>query len=522
MAVSIPRSLVEYILLGPTGDRRQLQDSPILGDVWIAFANEPGEPQEVLITPHTSQTAASVALQLDELIAKDRESRGRKQSAHIAYLQGIIAARLYFDELLRIVVPVTGWWNSPRNMKDLQIYLDLDAGLEKLGKVLDVVQTMLTHWSLPTSSRPQPLLSALDRYAALAGIILWASGESKHLGRSRSKPEVALATAIQQNKDPIRDALSAVLGSILATLSHEKEKPAPLAHQVSLNRRASMAISRSVSAVKADAVLRLFEISCSDIAWAVIDAGVQGNHKAFLDSQGKFRVKASFDFSNYRKIVSLDNLRIFDSDADPKLKKNRLAELLRDDLKNRLTNKQAEELLTNLAKDVKFKRPIHWEFVEPFIELKIDAPRGVSDHGTHVAGIIGARKPLNGEVPEEERSEYANGMCPDIQIYDFQVLAASEDIRDTEFAIIAALQYIRHMNERNDHITIHGANLSLSIPHDVRNYACGRTPVCTECGAPGRQRRRRRRRRRKLRLPELHYQRGIVRGIRRLQHHRPR
>ena len=191
-------------------------------------------------------------------------------------------------------------------------------------------------------------------------------------------------------------------------------------------------------------------------------------------------MKASFDFSNYRKIVSLDNLRIFDSDADPKLKKNRLAELLRDDLKNRLTNKQAEELLTNLAKDVKFKRPIHWEFVEPFIELKIDAPRGVSDHGTHVAGIIGARKPLNGEVPEEERSEYANGMCPDIQIYDFQVLAASEDIRDTEFAIIAALQYIRHMNERNDHITIHGANLSLSIPHDVRNYACGRTPVCTE------------------------------------------
>ena len=24
-------------------------------------------------------------------------------------------------------------------------------------------------------------------------------------------------------------------------------------------------------------------------------------------------------------------------------------------------------------------------------------------------------------------------------------------------------------------------NLSLSIPHDVRNYACGRTPICEEC-----------------------------------------
>ena len=30
-------------------------------------------------------------------------------------------------------------------------------------------------------------------------------------------------------------------------------------------------------------------------------------------------------------------------------------------------------------------------------------------------------------------------------------------------------------------ITIHGANLSLSIPHDVRNFACGRTPICNEC-----------------------------------------
>ncbi|WP_324416638.1 hypothetical protein [Bradyrhizobium sp.] len=40
MTAHIPRLLADYILLGPTGDRRQLQDSPILGDVWIAFASE--------------------------------------------------------------------------------------------------------------------------------------------------------------------------------------------------------------------------------------------------------------------------------------------------------------------------------------------------------------------------------------------------------------------------------------------------------------------------------------------------
>jgi serine protease AprX len=39
---SMPAELVEHILLGPAGDRRVLQDSPLLGDVWAAFALDPG------------------------------------------------------------------------------------------------------------------------------------------------------------------------------------------------------------------------------------------------------------------------------------------------------------------------------------------------------------------------------------------------------------------------------------------------------------------------------------------------
>jgi serine protease AprX len=72
-------------------------------------------------------------------------------------------------------------------------------------------------------------------------------------------------------------------------------------------------------------------------------------------------------------------------------------------------------------------------------------------------------------------------MCPGIRLYDFRVLTESGTAKDAEFAIIASLQYIREMNERNDYMSIHGANLSLSIRHDVRNYACGRTPICDEC-----------------------------------------
>jgi serine protease AprX len=38
MPIPIPRTLVEFILLGPEDDRRQLQDSPILGEVWVEYA----------------------------------------------------------------------------------------------------------------------------------------------------------------------------------------------------------------------------------------------------------------------------------------------------------------------------------------------------------------------------------------------------------------------------------------------------------------------------------------------------
>ena len=58
---SIPAELVEHILLGPIDDRRVLQDSPLLGDVWAAYALDPGIVQDVLITPHKKATAAVVA-----------------------------------------------------------------------------------------------------------------------------------------------------------------------------------------------------------------------------------------------------------------------------------------------------------------------------------------------------------------------------------------------------------------------------------------------------------------------------
>ncbi len=114
MPIPIPRTLVEFILLGPTDDRRQLQDSPILGDVWIAFAEHPAESLDLLITPHRTQPAGRVAAKI--------AGRIEREDSDIAYLQAVVAARLRFDELLRVVVPMTEWWHEGRNQRMLESY----------------------------------------------------------------------------------------------------------------------------------------------------------------------------------------------------------------------------------------------------------------------------------------------------------------------------------------------------------------------------------------------------------------
>ena len=215
----------------------------------------------------------------------------------------------------------------------------------------------------------------------------------------------------------------------------------------------------------------------------MVDSGIQGDHPAFKGEDGVSRVKASFDFSRYRAIVSFDNRRIFAEGANEAKQKALIESLISGrDLLNRPSPKVAKKILKELSDDLTNRRPVRWEHVEPFVAIEIGAEPKVSDHGTHVAGIIGAGKPKEELIPEsEDKREYVPGMCPDIKLYDFRVIAESDDIRDTEFAIIAALQYIRYLNARSDFVTIHGANLSLSIPHDVHNFACGRTPICDEC-----------------------------------------
>ena len=461
-SASFARELVDLILLGPTGDRRQLQDSPLLGDVWLAFARDPKRRMDLLITPYHDHAAGPVAMALANALRQLAQSQQMTKRAlatylkdiSVAYLQGLVAARLSFEELLTIVGPRTFWWKD----RDVQKSLLKSAAEQRLLLCLE----RLRKWARAKEREEREKLakdfanlSSQDRYIALAGIILWQAeasvSDEKGLNQLADLPAKSVAARLQRLLFAIKDAKIPV-------------KEQGTIWQVSLNRTAVPALQRSIPAVKGDAARTLFKVNCENIRWAVLDSGIDGGHPAFRSypAKGKktaqSRIIEAYDFRNIREIVNLDNANIQD-------RPGRLKDLLAD---RKLDKKLAIKNLQQLAEDAGNDRPILWELVKDFIKIDpTSEPTG--SHGTHVAGIIGASG-KNGE---------ADGMCPDIKLLDFRVL--SKTLEDTEFAIIAALQFIRYLNERSGYIAVHGANLSLSISHDVRNFACGRTPICNEC-----------------------------------------
>ena len=471
MAIEIPRALIEYILLGSGDSRRQLQDSPILGDVWVRYAEQPAAAADLLITSHKDTTARHLAKAIYDGV--DDRPDGADDDPAIAPLQSFVAARLYFDELLRIVVPMTKWWHEPRTQAELKHYRTPDSptdvdGPQKLTEVVDDVADLLKRWTTGAEAAPTAnQRSAFERFIALCALVFLARAnipsEVAEIAPDGTTPtmtatEVKQVTdeAVENLKQSTRSQISRAVFDVLKTMNLEP-KSDPMVFQISLNRRATLAIDRSVPTVKADAARRLFGVDCSKINWAIVDSGIDSGHPAFDREQ----FKGTYDFTHYRRIVSLGNEK-------PAVRKKNLEHI--QEARGGNLPEGADGNLAEIAGSLVKGLPVRWDLVKQFVELK-EPPPPISEHGTHVAGIIGGSK-------REGEDESADGMCPGIGLYDFRIL--SSDLIDTEFAVIAALQFIRYTNEQAGFLLINGINLSLSIPHDVRNYACGGTPVCSE------------------------------------------
>src|SRR5215204_2699383 len=291
------RAVVDFILLGPTHDRRQLQDSPVLGDVWAEFAEHPAAAVDLLISPFKTHAAGPVAKAIADRLHTMGIRHAAGDEALVAYLQGVVAARLYFPEVLRVVVPLTRWWVDGRMQQQLRAYTD-DGSFDVINHIIE--WTHATHADRKTAAALRfAHCKALDRYIALTGLLLWA-------GRAPAATESSLGGLL--DTPPQVGEIIAMLRDLFQQISRDANPDEALVWQVSLNRKAMPALEKSVPAVKGDAAAALFKVKCNDIAWAVVDSGIDATHPAFRDADGRTRVVKSYDFSGIREIVSLDNL----------------------------------------------------------------------------------------------------------------------------------------------------------------------------------------------------------------------
>ncbi len=443
----VAREVTEILVYGSQATHRYTQDSPVLADVWIAYGKHPGQPQDVLLTPHFGSSAGQVARRLRERIRDD---------AQIAYNQVYVAASLTLAELVAHVLPVTKWWGWtwPGERPPADVLADMQ---NDLLIALGAAHAATSEYeSTVAVDRQQEVLARvpaeLPWFCRVVGTL--AAAED---GRSIAVPEQVPAP-----RELLEETERLVAGADEAPRGDTGDW---WVWSVNLNREATTAVHRSRQAIKADAAERLFDVDSSSIAWAVIDSGIDARHPAFRrrdrDARAplakRTRVRATYDFTRIRLL--LDPMRVA---QDPAARA----------VAERMEGNALEDLKSHLLRG----RAIDWAMLAPFLEVPMtdegyDPPR--DGHGTHVAGILGADW-------EPEPRWRVQGVCPEIELYDMRVVNAAGDSND-EFAVLAALQFVRWLNSQKDFYAVHGVNLSLSIKHEVANFACGRTPVCDQC-----------------------------------------
>jgi hypothetical protein len=456
VVLTLQREDLEELIFGSQKGRRFTQDSPVLPDVWIEYGMRPGERVDLLLTPHSEGFASELGHAIRERTeSRDVARTDRPNEARIAYNESYVVAELDFDELVQVALPLTQWWR--RHV----------CRHETIATQLDDPSIKATIASKIETTGTAPL-----GHGEISPDLLWLM---KIVGRIELERRNA-----EREKEPTNDELVAAANDLLTgDVADAPDKP--LLWRVDRNRTATVAIAKSILAVKADAAVRLFDLNCRELRWAVIDSGIDATHWAFRkrDGDGAFyeepfeaqpgsaptrnntRVIATYDFTRLRKLLH--------PEADVGA------------VSGRKITREDRQRARDFQRSLKLGRPIDWPTLEPLLKVPhepgeaYEAP--VHEHGTHVGGILTADWKLGEENFPGDHSIL--GIAAGLELYDLRVF--DDKGRGDEFTLIAALQFIRYMNANKDRILVHGVNLSLSILHDVANFGCGRTPICEEC-----------------------------------------
>jgi subtilisin family serine protease len=421
------------LIYGGEGRGRFTQDSPIMPDVWFAFAESPEEQLDLLLEPYRGVQPGELAFHLREHVEQREPPLPAPRSRAIAYDESHVVAKLSLRELILHALPLTKWWQSGRY----------------LGALTDLTVPEIVALLSGRGRRKQVTTDGVW-FLRLAGTLLHATRGD---GRVHTVGQVEA---------------SAIAEAIAPFLAARAQAPAkrPLLWSLHRNRTAELAVCHSRLTIKADAAERTFAATADDITWAILDTGIDARHPAFRrrDDDGSLkalpkkkpfadrsRVKRSFDFTKIRRWMQEDAGELDEVGG-----------------------------VKELRERLRSGKVIDWDLIEPLVRIEHDADyeTPLHPHGTHVAGILGGDWRARDPGYEVDDEDDLVGICPGIGLYDIRVL--DENGMGDEFSILAALQFVRFLNQRSHHPVIHGVNLSLSIPHDVRNFACGRTPVCNE------------------------------------------
>ena len=209
--------------------------------------------------------------------------------------------------------------------------------------------------------------------------------------------------------------------------------PSPI-FRIWLDHAVGRFINQSISTVKADAAHNAFGAFGKGVVWAVIDSGVDRSHPHFVKHR-------NLDLA--APLVHRDFTA--DGESDATLERNACIDL--------------------------------------------------AGHGTHVAGIIAGEFEANAKRKIEATIERRNtdgdkvtdtlkdiphicGMAPECKILSLKVL--DETGAGETSSIIAALEYVNHLNAGGSRMLVQGVNLSVGYDFEPEWYACGQSPLCVE------------------------------------------
>lgn len=509
-----------YAACAPAPDR-YTSEVPINAEVWLAYC-EGGfsQPRALLLTPHIAVTVAdlrrAVLEQLPGLSPSD--SHGQFVASNECYV--LVHARL--ESLLQLL-PLTEWWArqiaQPLRQGERRKGADVAARVIKvlrapsfaawltsaIGKALVDEATSRQFTKIGLDAVEQPVFAKLDapsrdavkRLINVCGLYVALSL------LDQVEPVASAPGEVEQWMARRCERVLAVASDCLIRSMAPDSRAAPALRiplwRVALNRPATHAVMASRKTVKADAAIRLFDVSGQGICWAVVDSGIDATHPAFAcldllerrhvdDAQhidpAVSRVARTLDFTRFAAVTS-----------------GRVTDALAASLAGVLTPQDLRQRVARIAQTLSDGQMLDWRMIEPLLEIRHERTAyrmPADDHGTHVAGIIGANWRRNGyealtgmsksrppmAVPIELADGDVVGVCPQITLLDLRVFDSTGPALEQgadEFAILAALQYVRFLNQSKDRQVVHGVNLSLSLRHDVRSYACGSTPVCLEC-----------------------------------------